>query len=214
MVILMDIDNVINNFAKTLLAWHNRAAVKESDIHTLDEINTYNWFVDTYGDDAWKPTERKEFWNDIEINADMARVAFWCKQNGHAIYFVTASHYNLGLPWKIKAMLEGINKYNPHGDEDNSYPNPLVFSERDIIISERKWLISGDVLIDDCYANCEQYSDYAHGTAILINRPWNHSNRLLSRMSNYKPRRIIDASSANEVKTILKTLALKEWEDS
>lgn len=212
MIILMDIDNVINNFAETLLAWHNRAAVKESDIHELKEINNYNWFVDTYGDDAWKPTERKEFWDNVEINEDMAKLAFWCKQNGHALYFVTASHYNFGLPWKIQATLARINKYNPYADELDGCN--FDFVEQDIIISERKWLISGDVLIDDCYANCEQYSDYAHGTAILINRPWNHRNRLLSRMSSYKPRRIIDADSANEVKAILKTLALKEREDA
>ena len=76
MVVLIDIDNVMNNFSETLLAWHNRAAVNKKDIHTIEEIDSYDWFEDTYGEDAWKPTERKEFWDDVEINPDMARMAF------------------------------------------------------------------------------------------------------------------------------------------
>lgn len=168
MVVLIDVDNVMNNFSETLLAWHNRAAVNQKDIHTIEEVDNYDWFTDTYGDDAWKPTEYKEFWDDVEINPDMARIALEINNNDNFhVYFVTASHYNDMLSYKIRTTIEKINQFSWYLPEYN-------FCEQDVIVCHDKNLVNGDILIDDCYDNCISFSeaDKRH-VSILWKKPWN-----------------------------------------
>lgn len=203
MVVLIDVDNVMNNFSETLLAWHNRAAVNKKDIHTIEEIDNYDWFSDTYGDDAWKPTEYKEFWDDVEINPDMAKMAFniphILNQYGFTkVYFVTASHYNEALPYKIKTTLDKINKYKPKDEF-------FKFDENHIIVSSHKNRIAGDILIDDCFDNCESFMGHNNSrVAVLWAKPWNKRWSYNYDETECLTKPIISTSSTEQVEGIIR----------
>lgn len=205
MVILIDIDNVMNNFAENLLDWHNYEA-EDDNLYCFNDIDTYDWFTRTYGNKAWDPTEKQQFWNEVQVNSAMASFAFWCRRYGHEVYFVTASHYNDCLSYKISTTISRINNYHPYGMPEDEW-----FTVGDVIVCRDKWLINGDVLIDDCYDNCKKFADKTGRTAILVNKPWNHNDVLAMRAYNYKNSNIVEVNHrADELEVAIKLLSVEQ----
>lgn len=151
MTILCDIDNTINNFSQILLTYLN---LNEQTDYKVDDITTYDWFEQNFKD-PWKYTNYPSFWKAVSINPNAVKTLELLAQNGHQIYLVSSSHFNDMLGLKIRNTLANFN--------------PSLINESNIIITQNKWAIKGDVLIDDCIDNLDDFE----GIRICYKKPWN-----------------------------------------
>lgn len=151
MTILVDIDSTITNFSEVLLRYLNRLYGTN---YKYNNITSYDWFDRTFAQ-PWLPTEHDYFWDDVKVNPEaVSIIESWIK-NGHRVYLVTASHFNSLLSYKIKRTLEPFN--------------PEFINERNIVISQDKSIIHGDLMIDDFVGNLVDFN----GVRICYAQPWN-----------------------------------------
>ena len=151
MTILVDIDSTITNFGEVLLRYLNRLYGTN---YKYNNITSYDWFDRTFAQ-PWLPTEHDYFWDDVKVNPEaVSIIESWIK-NGHRVYLVTASHFNSLLSYKIKRTLEPFN--------------PDLINEHNVIITQDKSAIMGDVMIDDCINNLINFG----GVRICYAQPWN-----------------------------------------
>ena len=152
MTILVDIDSTITNFGEMLLLANNQ---RHNTNYRYTDITSYDWFDKTF-EQPWLPTEFDFFWDTVKVNpAAVTTIERWVRQ-GHQAYLATASHFNSMLSYKIKRTIEPFN--------------PELINERNIIIAQDKSTIMGDVMIDDCVDNLDNFS----GVRICYTQPWNN----------------------------------------
>ena len=160
MTILIDIDSTISNFGEALLNYLEDAFCKTIKNNfgriparrTYDEITCYSWFDKTY-DNPWWPTYYTEFWNEVKINPDAVKVIDSWVEQGHEVYLVSASRFTDTLGYKIQRTLAPFKN----------------LSEANVIITQNKAMIKGDILIDDCVDNLRHFE----GTTVCYAQPWN-----------------------------------------
>lgn len=163
MTILVDIDSTITNFGETLLLANNQ--LHNTNYRYID-ITSYDWFDRTFMN-PWKPTEYQCFWNAVEVNpAAVTTIERWIRQ-GHQVYLCTASHFNDMLGYKIKRTLEAFN--------------PEIINERNVIVAQDKTSIKGDVMIDDCIDNLENFNKIK----ICYAQPWNTNYNGFFRLNDW-----------------------------
>lgn len=151
MTILVDIDSTITNFGEVLLFVNN---INNKTKYSYTDIITYNWFDETFAN-PWTPTNSHHFWDGVQVHPQaVSTLEQWVEQ-GHKVYLVTASHFNNTLGYKIRKTLEPFN--------------PEFINERNVIITQDKSAIMGDVMIDDCIDNLINFS----GVRICYAQPWN-----------------------------------------
>lgn len=151
MTILVDIDSTITNFGETLLLANNQL---NNTNYQYTDITSYDWFDSTFNN-PWKPTNYQAFWNTVEVNpAAVTAIERWVRQD-HQVYLCTASHFNNMLSYKIKRTLEPFS--------------PELINERNIVITQDKSIIRGDVMVDDCIENLYNFN----GARICYAQPWN-----------------------------------------
>lgn len=163
MTILVDIDSTITNFGEALLKTNN--VIFGTD-YTYDQIATYDWFNFTFAD-PWAITKHPGFWDVVKVNPDaVSTLESWVKQ-GHKVYLVTASHFNDTLGYKILKTLEAFN--------------PELINERNVVIAQDKSIVMGNVMIDDCVDNLENFD----GVRICYAQPWNENFKEVFRYNNW-----------------------------
>ena len=151
LTILVDIDSTITNFGEVLLFVNN---IKNKTKYSYTDITTYYWFDETFAN-PWAPTNSHHFWDGVQVHPQaVSTLEQWVKQR-HKIYLVTASHFNNTLGYKIRKTLEPFN--------------PEFINERNVIITQDKSAIMGDVMIDDCINNLINFG----GVRICYAQPWN-----------------------------------------
>ena len=151
MTILVDIDSTITNFGEMLLLANNQI---HNTNYPYTAITTYDWF-DTTFTNPWHPTNYQSFWNTVQVSHEaVSTIESWVK-HGHKVYLATASHFNNMLGYKIRKTLEPFN--------------PKLINERNIIITQDKSIIRGDLMIDDCVGNLVEFN----GVRICYAQPWN-----------------------------------------
>ena len=163
MTILVDIDSTITNFGEILLFVNN---INNKTKYSYTDITTYNWFDETFAN-PWTPTNSHHFWDGVQIHPQaVSTLEQWVEQ-GHKVYLVTASHFNNTLGYKIRKTLEPFNS--------------KFINERNVIITQDKSAIMGDVMIDDCVDNLVNFE----GACICYAQPWNKDYGGSLRFSNW-----------------------------
>ena len=135
MIILIDIDDTISNFAEVLLKHLNK---KYKTSYKINDITSWNWFCEKFSN-PWEVIT-KEFWEEVEIIQEAKNFIKKRLEKGDEIYLVTATFIDNNLPIKIENMLKKL---------DN------LIDEKHIIITYNKSLVCGDVMIDDGFHNLE-----------------------------------------------------------
>ena len=139
MIILVDMDDTIEQLLK---AWVRRANEKYGRSVTLDEITDWNVAAPYPGvtkKEIYGVTYEPGFWSSIEPMPGAAEALRHFMDEGHEVYIVTATEIE-HVEEKMKGLLF---RYFP------------FLSWAQVIITGRKQLIRGDVLIDDGIHNLE-----------------------------------------------------------
>ena len=139
MTILVDMDDTIEQLLK---AWVNRANEKYGRAVTLDDITEWNVAAPYIGisrEEIYGVIYEKGFWESVEPMPGAAEALKHFMEEGHEVYIVTATEIE-HVEEKMKGLLF---RYFP------------FLSWEQVIITSRKQMIRGDVLIDDGIHNLE-----------------------------------------------------------
>ena len=139
MTILVDMDDTIEQLLK---AWVKRANEKFSRNVTLDEITGWNVAAPYEGltrKQIYDVTYEPGFWSSVEPMPGAPEALKHFMDEGHEIYIVTATE-----PEHVEEKMNGLLfRYFP------------FLSWNQVIVTGRKQMIRGDVLIDDGIHNLE-----------------------------------------------------------
>lgn len=139
MTILVDLDDTLEQLLK---AWVKRANEKFDRAVTLDEITDWNVAAPYTGisrKEVYDVTYEKGFWKSVEPMPGAADALMHFMDEGHEVYIVTATE-----PEHVEEKMTGLLfRYFP------------FISWNQVIITSRKQMIRGDVLIDDGIHNLE-----------------------------------------------------------
>ncbi len=139
MTILVDMDDTIEQLLK---AWVRRANEKYGRHVTLDDITDWNVAAPYAGiprEEIYGVTYEPGFWRSVEPMPGAAEALKHFMDEGHDVYIVTATEIE-HVEEKMKGLLF---RYFPFLSWDH------------VIITSKKQLIRGDVLIDDGIHNLE-----------------------------------------------------------
>jgi len=139
MIILVDMDDTIEQLLKT---WIDRANERFGRHVTLDEVTDWNVAAPFPGiekQEIYHLTYEPGFWSSIEPMPGASEALKHFMDEGHEVYIVTATEIE-HVEEKMKKLLF---RYFPFLDWGQ------------VIITCRKQLIRGDVLIDDGIHNLE-----------------------------------------------------------
>lgn len=135
--ILIDVDDVLEDLSTQWVQWLDEKyglSVKPEDIVSWDMHEFFPTLTDS---ELYSPLHSKRFWNEMTPKDGAVEYVKRLKDDGHDVVIVTASHPDT-VP---KKMGKFLFKYFPY------------ISFKDVIITSRKQMISGDVLIDDAPHN-------------------------------------------------------------
>ncbi|MBO6092021.1 MAG: hypothetical protein J6P40_00095, partial [Oscillospiraceae bacterium] len=133
MTILVDMDDTIEQLLK---AWVSRANAKFGRQVTLDEITEWNVAAPYEGltrKQIYDVTYEPGFWSSVEPMPGAAEALKHFMEEGHEVFIVTATEIE-HVEEKMKGLLF---RYFP------------FLSWEQVIITSRKQMIRGDVMIDD-----------------------------------------------------------------
>lgn len=139
MTILVDMDDTIEQLLK---AWVSRANEKYGRNVTLEEITDWNVAVPYRGitrEEIYGVIYEPGFWSSVEPMPGAAEALKHFMDEGHDVFIVTATEIE-HVEEKMKGLLF---RYFP------------FISWNQVIITNRKQMIRGDVLIDDGIHNLE-----------------------------------------------------------
>jgi len=179
MNILVDMDDVLENFCEAWIEALNKrhgSKVKEKEI-TQWELNEFFPFLTDK--EIYSPLEEKGFWKNVKPVANARKIL---KQLSYTndVKIVTASHYI-----NIEEKMNWLFKYYPFTRWD------------DVIVTSKKQMIIGDVLIDDNPRNLIG----GNYKGLLFTRPHNKSFKI----NNYLPQ-IIRVNNWVEIKEIIENM--------
>ena len=157
MVIVCDVDGVLNNLMDVVLEIYNK---QHNTLYTTSGITTYN-LENCFALEVAK--EMKEIFNDAEIWYKTKPLK-WAQDglrklinDGHRVYLATDNN-----PHTYGEKVAWIRHYFPFIEESK------------IICIKDKWLLTCDVMIEDCIENL-LVKPYYH--RILMDHPWNRSSQ-------------------------------------
>ena len=180
MVILVDMDDTIEQLLK---AWVGRANEKYGRNVTLEEITDWNVAAPYAGitrQEIYGVIYEPGFWSGIEPMPGAAEALKHFMDEGHEVFIVTATEIE-HVEEKMKGLLF---RYFP------------FISWEQVIITSRKQMIRGDVLIDDGIHNLEggeykkimftaphnRFYDAEANGMIRVNT-WEEAVRIIDRMA-------------------------------
>lgn len=176
--ILLDLDEVLNDLAaqwvKVLSARHNLTTTYE-DLTQWDLEDTYPTLTT---DEIYEPLYNKEFWRQLNpVPEATPYIQKWINK-GYKIYIVTATDYE-----HAEVKMQWLFRYYP------------MFTWCDVILTQDKSMINGDVLVDDGLHNLLNGSF----DKILLDKPWNRAPDV--------PNGIRRAHSWEDIDELIETIA-------
>ena len=182
MIILVDMDDTIEQLLKT---WVSRANEKYGRHVTLDEITDWNVAAPYPGitkKEIYGITYEPGFWSSIEPMPGAAEALRHFMDEGHQVFIVTATEIE-HVEEKMKGLLF---RYFPFLSWDQ------------VIITSRKQMIRGDVLIDDGIHNLEGGAYKKIMFTAPHNRHYDAEANGMTRVHTWEEAvRIIDAMNKN-----------------
>lgn len=156
---LVDIDDTINNQTHIWIKWLKDLYgldIKYEDITSWDYLRT----LGLTEEELFAPHNMKEFWDEVIIYPNAVDFLEWLVKHNHEVYLTTATYLLSDTsPYKFRKTLEPFNC--------------ALINANNIINTHDKFVIDGDILIDDKLENCELFED----NTILIEQPWNMKGR-------------------------------------
>lgn len=153
MVILVDLDNVLINTGQ---AWVDMLNERHGTTVKYDDVSKWDvegFFPTLSRKEIYDPLESGEVWSRVSLIPGARETLDKLIAEEHEVFIVTASSMNtIGKKWR-----EVISKFLP------------MIRQENIIVTHRKDLINGDVLIDDAPFNFDG-GDYF---CILFDAPHN-----------------------------------------
>ena len=153
MIILVDMDDTIEHL---LQAWVDALNARYHRDVTIDTIRTWNVAAAYPGisrKDVYAVPDEPGFWKTVKPVEGSAEVLKHFKEEGHELYIVTATRYES----IFEKMDDLLFRYFPFISWDQ------------VIVTSKKQMIRGDVLIDDGIHNLEG-GDYVK---VLMTMPHN-----------------------------------------
>lgn len=139
LTILIDMDDTIENLLECWVSELNRVygtSVKYDEVFAWDMSEVFPTLTKT---EIYAPLHNSNFWSKIHPLPGSVEYVKRLIDDGHNVYIVTTSHYT-----DIKNKIENVlAKHFP------------FISWKNVIITSRKQLINGDILIDDGVHNLE-----------------------------------------------------------
>ena len=169
LVICIDVDSVLNDLMeKTIAMYNNRYNAKLS----IEDFTDYDIFKDLSYDDAEKFIalwQEEELWRSLEPKKGSRRVVKRLVDNGHDVYFATATHPK-NFAWKVEWLQHYFS----------------IVPSKNIICICNKGLLNCDVLIDDYTENLLE-NKLCH--RVLFDCTWNRDvyddAHLITRVYNW-----------------------------
>ena len=153
--ILVDMDEVLNNLLDGWVAYLNK---RHNTYASAQDINMWDLrciYPKLTEEEVNQPLTDDSFWKGLTVKSNSVESLKRIIDDGHEVYIVTAASVYQTLPAKIEWLLTNY----PYLTWDN------------VIITRRKQMIRGDVLIDDAVHNLEGGNYYK----ILMDCPNNRS---------------------------------------
>ena len=170
MKILVDLDGVCADLYGRLVEWYNR---DYKDSITPEDIKS--WTISpkyfpkaSSGEEIERYFNVPGFWMGLEPFEGCAEAVEAIQNMGHEIIIATAvpSHSELGFYEKCA----WVNKYLPS------------VSHRNLVALKKKYLLDGDLLLDDGPHNIKQF----HGQTCVMDAPYNRKVRSNYRVKSWK----------------------------
>ena len=155
MTILVDLDDTLEQLLAALVKRANERFHRNATVDDVTDWSIVCAFPGISKKEILGFMREPDFWNDVKPVPGAAEALKHFIDEGHSVYIVTATEFE-----HIKAKMEGVLfRYFPYLSWDQ------------VIITSRKQMIRGDVLIDDGIHNLEG-GDY---TKILFTAPHNRN---------------------------------------
>lgn len=170
MIILSDLDDVITNFLPALFETYN--TLHNDDFHCTQEIISWEIPRENFKYDLFGTLLTDGLLENMPLKPNAFDIIKKWHSQGHKIFIVTATHgsteeFQKKTKWLINC---GLDKYI-----------------EDIIPTKNKYLIRGDIFIDDNINNLREWNKYNNGTPILMNASHNRFvDSEFTRVSNWK----------------------------
>lgn len=155
LTILIDMDDTMVDLMSVWTERLNKQyglSIKTSDICVWDLMQIFTTLTK---EQIYAPLHDASLWDELKPIKDSAKYIKKLMDDGHEVYVVTSAHYKTFQPKIEKVIL----KYFPY------------ISWRNVIVTSKKQMIKGDILIDDAVHNLVG-GDYCK---FLVNAPHNTS---------------------------------------
>ena len=155
LTILVDMDDTIEDLLSAWVSYLNTkhgTSIKKDDVTQWDISKS---FPTLSREQVYEPLYLDSFWLSVEPIDGAAEILQKLKADGHQVLIVTTSSYET----MHTKMEEVLFKYFP------------FISWNDVIVTSRKQLVNGDVLVDDGVHNLEGGEYFK----ILMDAPHNRS---------------------------------------
>lgn len=137
LTILIDMDDVLDNLLEVWIEELNSLYGTSVEPEQVTDWNLASYFPEISKKSITMPLFRNYFWERVKPQCNAVEVTEKLQKDGHELYVVTASY-----PESINAKLHRFFfRYFPHIKYDH------------IIITSKKQMVYGDVLIDDAVHN-------------------------------------------------------------
>lgn len=133
MTILVDMDDVLEQLLDAMIRYNNSHYGSRTTMEDVREWDLTKAFPTLTREQAYSSEYDKEFWKTVKPMPGADEALHTLLARGHEIYVVTASIYQT-----IAEKLDNVLfRYFPYIDESH------------VIITSRKQMIRGDILVDD-----------------------------------------------------------------
>lgn len=154
MRIIVDMDGIV---ADSMVAWLDKIHEKTGIRATLDDVKAWEFYNDPPFNAAPKNSileilQEPDFHARIKPLPGAIEALKSLHEEGHDLRLVTARHGPVSMPATLAWVKDHL---------------PFLSVETNVLFVVDKWLVKGDVIIDDKLANLEQYREH-HPNAKLV----------------------------------------------
>lgn len=151
--VLVDADDVLWSLGDAWCAWLNKEHGTNVKWEDVTDWNICDFFPSLTPDEIFAPTVKEEFWKTVRVKDGAAEYVRKLKDDGFKVFICTASDYN-AIKFKFDCLIK-------------KYFNYILWS--DVIVTQHKGMVLGDVLIDDGIHNFDGFQ----GEKIIMTAPHN-----------------------------------------
>lgn len=154
LTILVDLDEVMNNLVEVWVSRINEIYGLNVNFNDISQWELETFFPSLTKSQVYKPLHEKSLWERLAPQEGCQKTLKKWIDAGHTVMITTSTFYK-----HAETKGEWLKHYFPFLTWDN------------VIITSKKHLIKGDVLIDDGLHNL-QSGDFIK---VIMTRPWNKS---------------------------------------